>query len=157
MNAWTCDFQSLPQVILGRWLPVDEKDRGRLGSEPLLWPVPDHEPVLLRAVAISFVQSSEQPVLLQRGATLTFKGRTVRAERVRFGFSTQKMRGAFAGKLETDVAAESLGPAGKSWTVSLPLSAFQPVWRQLASSPDGLELSDVYAVISFGSGSRPSV
>jgi hypothetical protein len=102
--------------------------------------------VLLHAVALSVVQSSEQPVLLQRGATLTFRGRTTRPEKVRFGFSTQKMRGAFAGKFEVDVPPESLGPTGKTWTVSLPLSVFRPVGPQLSSTPEGLELSDVYAL-----------
>ncbi len=146
VNAWMCDLQTVPEVILGRWLPADETARGRLGAEPLFWPIPNREPVLLHAVALSVVQSSERPVLLQRGAALTFRGRTQRAERVRFGFSTQKMRGAFAGKFEADVSAQSLGPAGKTWTVSLPLSAFRPVGPQLSPSPEGLELSDVYAL-----------
>jgi hypothetical protein len=137
---------TVPEVILGRWLPADEAARGRLGAEPLLWPIPNREPLLLHAVALSVVQSSEQPVLLQRDTALTFRGRTARAERVRFGFSAQRMRGAFAGKFEVDVSPESLGPTGRTWTVSLPLSAFRPVGPQLASSPEGLELSDVYAL-----------
>lgn len=146
VTVWACDLWTVPEVILGRWLPADATARGRLGAEPLFWPIPNREPLLLHAVALSVVQSSEQPVLLQRGATLTFRGRTTRPEKVRFGFSTQKMRGAFAGKFEMDVSSESLGPPGKPWTVSLALSAFRPVGPQLSSSPEGLELSDVYAL-----------
>jgi ferric-dicitrate binding protein FerR (iron transport regulator) len=146
VTAWACDLWTVPEVILGRWLPADETARGRLGAEPLFWPIPNRDPLLLHAVALSVVQSSEQPVLLQRGATLTFRGRTTRPEKVRFGFSTQKMRGAFAGKFEADVPPESLGPTGKTWTVSLPLSVFRPVGPQLSSVPEGLELSDVYAL-----------
>ena len=146
VTAWSRELWTVPEVILGRWLPADETARGRLAAVPLFWPVPNREPVLLHAVALSVVQSSEQPVLLQRGATLTFRGRTTRPEKVRFGFSTQKMRGAFAGKFEVDVSPESLGPTGKTWTVVLPLSDFRPVGPQLSSAPEGLELSDVYAL-----------
>ena len=146
VTAWACDLWTVPEVIFGRWLPADETTRGRLGAEPLFWPIPNRDPLLLHAVALSVVQSSKQRVLLQQGATLTFRGRTTRSEKVRFGFSTQKMRGAFAGKFEVDVPPESLGPTGKTWTVSLPLSDFRPVGPQLSSTPEGLELSDVYAL-----------
>ena len=146
VTAWSCDLRTVPEVILGRWLPADETARGRLGAEPLVWPISNREPLLLHAVALSVVRSSKQPVLLKPDAMLTFRGRTTQPKKVRFGFSTQKMRGAFAGKFEVDIPAESLGPTGKAWTVSLPLSLFRPVGPQLSSTPEGLELSDVYAL-----------
>ena len=52
----------------------------------------------------------------------------------------------FAGKFEVDIPPASLGPAGETWEVELPLMNFRPLHPQLASSPDGLELTDVYAL-----------
>jgi len=65
---------------------------------------------------------------------------------VRFGFSAQKMRGAFAGKFEIDVQPATLGPAGETWEVELPLANFRPLHPHLAPSPEGLELTDLYAL-----------
>ena len=146
INHWTCDLGLLPEVTLGRWLPPSATARVRLGAEPLLWPIPNRDPLLLHVAALSVLRSSDRPVLLQAGAKLVFRGRTERPQMVRFGFSTQKMRGAFAGKFEIDVRPESLGPAGQTWTVNLPLSDFRPLQPNLSPSPDGLELNDVYAL-----------
>ena len=146
INEWACNLGLIPEVTLGRWLPPGATERARLGAEPLLWPVPDRDRVLLHVAALSVLRSSDRPVLLQAGSKLVFRGRTERPQRVRFGFSTQKMRGAFAGKFELDVQPESLGLAGETWTVTLPLSDFRPLQPHLSPSPDGLELNDVYAL-----------
>jgi hypothetical protein len=73
------------------------------------------EPVMLYAVALSVAGSSDRSVLLEADSRLIFRGRTDRSQTVRFGFSTQKMRGVFAGKFEMDVRPDSLGPAGETW------------------------------------------
>jgi hypothetical protein len=52
----------------------------------------------------------------------------------------------FAGKFELDVQPEALGPAGATWEVSLPVAEFRPLQPELSSSPEGLELTDVYAL-----------
>jgi hypothetical protein len=65
---------------------------------------------------------------------------------VRFGFVTQKPQGVFAGKFELDVRPEALGPAGETWEVSLPVAEFRPLQPELSISPEGLELTDVYAL-----------
>jgi hypothetical protein len=96
--------------------------------------------------ALSVARSSDRPVLLEADSRVAFRGRTDRPQVVRFGFSTQKMRGVFAGKFEVDVRPDSLGPAGETWQVSLPLSEFRPLQPQLSFSPAGLELTDVYAL-----------
>jgi hypothetical protein len=101
---------------------------------------------MLYAVALAAWKTSEQPVLLQSDSRFRFRGRTERAQTVRFGFSVQKMRGVFAGKFELDVSPASLGPVGETWEVELPLKDFLPRHPQLASSPEGLELTDVYAL-----------
>ena len=146
INHWACDLGDLPEVTVGRWLPPNERARARLGAVPLLWPLPDREPILLYVAGLSVARSSDRPVLLEAGSRLVFRGSTDRSQTVRFGFSTQKMRGVFAGKFEMDVRPDALGSAGETWEVSLPLSEFRPLQPQLASSPDGLELTDVYAL-----------
>lgn len=146
VNYWACNLGKIPEVILGRWLPPTSAGAARLGAEPLLWPIPNREPLLLHAVALSVLRTSELPVRLEAGSRLLFRGRTERAQSVRFGFSTQKMHGVFSGKFEADVRPESLGPAGLTWEVSLSLSDFRPLQPNLSSVPDGLELNDVYAL-----------
>ena len=146
IDSWSCHLTKGPEVILGHWLPPTENERARLGAAPLLWPIPDRDPVMLYAVAIAAWKSSDRPVLLRADSRLRFRGRTERPQTVRFGFSAQKMYGVFAGKFETDVAPESLGPAGETWEVELPLANFRPLHPHLASSADGLELTDVYAL-----------
>jgi hypothetical protein len=142
----TALVQKLGKVTLGRWLPPNERARARLGAAPLLWPLPDRDPVLLYVAALSVARSSDRPVLLEADSRLVVRGSTDRPQTVRFGFSTQKMRGAFAGKFEVDVRPDSLVPAGETWEVSLPLSEFRPLQPQLSLSPEGLELTDVYAL-----------
>jgi len=146
INYWACDLGQVPEVILGKWLPPKGSARAGLGAEPLLWPIPGRDPLMLYAVALAAWKTSERPVLLQSDSRFRFRGRTARAQTVRFGFSAQKMRGVFAGKFEVDVPPASLGPVGETWEVELPLGDFRPRHPQLASWPDGLELTDVYAL-----------
>jgi hypothetical protein len=100
----------------------------------------------LYAVALAAWKSSEHPVVLHADSKLRFRGRTERAQTVRFGFSAQKIRGVFAGKFEVDIPPASLGPAGETWEVEIPLTNFRPLHPQLAAAPEGLELTDVYAL-----------
>lgn len=146
IDSWSCHLTQGPEVILGHWLPPTENERARLGAAPLLWPLPDRDPVMLYAVAIAAWKSSDRPVRLQADSRLRFRGRTERPQTVRFGFSAQKMYGVFAGKFEADVTPESLGPAGEAWEVEIPLATFRPLHPHLASSADGLELTDIYAL-----------
>jgi hypothetical protein len=146
INYWACDLGRVPEVILGRWLPPTANERARLGADPLLWPVSEHDSVMLYAVALAAWKSTEHPVLLQSNSKLRVRGRTQKAQAVRFGFSTQKIRGVFAGKFEVDVTPAALGPAGETWQIDLPLSEFRPLQPQFSTSPDGLELTDIYAL-----------
>ena len=146
VNYWACDLWQVPEVILGRWLPPTDQQRARLGAEPLLWPISEHDSLMLYAVALAAWKSSEHPVVLHADSKLRFRGRTERAQTVRFGFSAQKIRGVFAGKFEVDIPPASLGPAGETWEVELPLANFRPLHPHLAASPEGLELTDVYAL-----------
>jgi ferric-dicitrate binding protein FerR (iron transport regulator) len=146
INSWACDLGRVPEVILGRWLPPTATERARLGADPLLWPISEHDSLMLYAVALAAWKSSEHPVVLHSDSKLRFRGRTERAQTVRFGFSTQQIRGVFAGKFEVDIPPASLGRAGETWEVELPLANFRPLHPQLAASPEGLELTDVYAL-----------
>ncbi len=146
VSSWACDLSQVPEVILGKWLHLSGNERARLGAEPLLWPISRQDSVMLYAVALAAWKTSERPVLLQSDSRFRFRGRTERAHTIRFGFSAQKMRGVFAGKFELDVPPALLRPAGETWEVELPLANFRPLQPQLYSSPDGLELTDVYAL-----------
>ena len=145
-TSWTMDDMKGQEVIFGSWLRPGEEVSRRLGATPLLWPLPDAEPVMLYAVAIAAWKCTDKPVRLYSNSILRFRGKTEKPQMVRFGVSTQKMYGVFAGKFECDVPAEQLGGAGDYWQVDLPLKDFSPLHPQLASTPEGLELTDVYAL-----------
>ena len=146
INYWACDLWEVPEVILGRWLPPTSQQRARLGAEPLLWPISEHDSLMLYAVALAAWKSSDHPVVLHADSKLRFRGHTERPQTVRFGFSAQKIRGVFAGKFEVDVPPAALGPDGETWEVDLPLASFRALQPYLAASPEGLELTDVYAL-----------
>jgi ferric-dicitrate binding protein FerR (iron transport regulator) len=146
VGTWTCSLLKGPEVSLGQWLAPTESAAMRLAAAPLLWPIPDRDPVLLHVVAIAVWKNSERPVLLKDGSRIQFRGRIDRPQAVRFGFVAQKMRGVFAGKFELDVSPKELGPAGETWQVELPLSRFRPLASQWATAPEGLELTDLYAL-----------
>lgn len=146
INYWACDLWKVPEVTLGKCLPPTGNERARLRADPLLWPRPGRDPLMLYAVALAAWKSTDHPVVLHSDSKLRFRGRTERAQMVRFGFSAQKMRGAFAGKFEIDVQPATLGSAGETWDVVLPLTDFRLLHPHLAASPEGLELTDVYAL-----------
>jgi hypothetical protein len=145
-NSWACDLGSIPDVVFGRWLPPNQNEKARLGSIPLLWPLPDQQSVMLYVAGLSVLCNSERPVLLEAGSRLAFRCRIAHPQTVRFGFMTQRSQGVFAGKFEIDVQPEVLGPAGETWEAKLPISQFRPLQPELSTSPEGLELTDVYAL-----------
>lgn len=146
VTAWRCAAEDFPAVVLGHWRSPEDGLPARLRAVPLLWPVPNHPPVMLHVVGVSAFLTAGRPVELQPDSRVRFTGRTLREHTVRLGFSTQRMRGVFAGKFEVDVPASALGPAGETWTVELPVSAFRPLQPELSPSPAGLELNDIYAL-----------
>lgn len=146
VTSWTCDMASFPAVAIGRWLPAEGASIARLGAEPLLWPIPGRPPLMLHVVGISAFRSGGRPVELRAESRVRFVGRTQREHPVRFGFSTQKMRGVFAGKFEVDVPARLLAPTGQTWTVDLPVSDLRALHPELSANPDGLEITDIYAL-----------
>ncbi len=145
-EKWESSQMKGTEVLLGTWLPATENEPVRLGATPLLWPLPDNEPVTLYATAIAAWRCSERPVQLRSDSTIRFRGRTQKPQTVRLGFSVQKMYGVFAGKFEIDIPASSIHSGEDYWTIALPLSDFRPLHPHLAASPEGLELTDVYAL-----------
>jgi hypothetical protein len=134
------------EEIFGAWLTPLPGYSLRIGTSPLLWTVPNGDPVMLYVISIPAWRCSRQPVLLHGDSVLRFRGRMRWPTRVRFGFSAQKMYGVFAGKFEIDIPGGLLGPAGELWEVAIPLRDFQPLNPYLSSVPMGLELNDVYAL-----------
>ena len=145
-NSWACDLGSIPDDVLGRWLPSNGTGRTCLGTLPLLWPLPNQKSVMLYVAGLSVLSNSERPILLGPGSRLVFRCRTSRLHTVRFGFTSQKTNGVFAGKFEMDVQPEALGPAGETWEVKLPVSEFRPLQPELSDTPAGLELAGLYAL-----------
>jgi hypothetical protein len=146
VDSWSLQLPQGLGVSYGTLLPSAGSQPVRILSAPLLWPLQDREPILLHVVGVAAWKCSEQPLQLSSQSRLRFRGRTQRPQLVRFGFSTQKLLGVFAGKFETDVAADRLGPAGEVWEIEIPLSDFTALHPQPSSSPFGLELTDVYAL-----------
>ncbi len=146
IHFWASHLWRVPEIAVGQWLPLEAAEPARLGAAPLLWPLSDTETVLLHAVAIAAWKSTDHPVVLRADSRLRFRGRTDRAQPVRFGFSTQRMKGVFSGKFEIDLAPHALAPPGQTWDTEIPLADFRPLQPHLAASPEGLELTDVYAL-----------
>lgn len=145
-REWACDLGNLPAVVLGRWLAPEPGGQTRLGTVPVLWPLPEGQSVLLHLAGVSVLSHSDRPILLGDGARLVFHGRTTRPQTVRFGFTTQTLAGAFSGKFELDACPSATGVPGEPWTLALPLADFRPLQSELAAHPEGLELTDVYAL-----------
>lgn len=144
--SWSCRGDHAAEVVLGSWLPPEEGVPVRLRAEPLLWPLPERPPIVLYAVSLAVAPRSSRPVVLRSGSRVRFEGRTARPMTVRFGFSTQRMRGMYAGKFEVDVPPDSLGPVGRSWTVDLPISSFRSLQPKLYLGAQDLEVIDIYAL-----------
>jgi hypothetical protein len=146
VDQWQCRLVKSPDITLGKVLPSFEPDFGNIKAEPLPWKVDKKKHIMLYAVAFSVSRSSNQPVLLRPGSKLRYYVSYDQPDRVRFGFSTQRMRGIYAGKFETDLQPEQLGAAGEILTVELGLDVFWPLNPQLSPRPEGLEVSDIYAL-----------
>lgn len=121
-------------------------DKPKLKAMPMLWPIPNRDPLLLHVAAIGAWKSSPKPIVILEASVLRFKGRTQSRHAVRFGFSTQKLQGVFGGKFELDIGPELLAAPGELWQVDLPLDRFRALYPQLNDSPTGLQLIDVYAL-----------
>ncbi len=143
--SWSWRGDHSAQVILGSWLSPEAGLSVRLRAEPLLWPLPDRPPMALYVVSLAVAPRSSSPLALRAGSRVRFHGRTEHPGPVRFGFSTQRMRGMYAGKFEIDVPAKSLAPPGQPWTVELPISAFWSLQPKLYPNAQDLEVIDIYA------------
>jgi hypothetical protein len=146
VNRWQCHLSEGPDITLGQVLPSFENEFANIKAEPLPWKVKENLHVMLYAVAFSVSRSSAEPVLIEKGSKLRYFLSYDRPDRVRFGFSTQRMRGVYAGKFETDVQPEQLGAPGEILMVELEMEKFWPTSPQLSSKPEGLEVSDIYAL-----------
>jgi len=146
VTAWDCHALEGPDIGLGKIMPSTQNGFANIKAVPLKWPIAKEKHIMLHAVAVSVARSHPQPVLLQPGSRLRYYISYDRPERVRFGFSTQRMRGVYAGKFETDVQPKQIGQVGEIQQIDLSLDAFWPLNPKLSSAPEGLEVSDVYAL-----------
>ena len=113
---------------------------------PMLWPIPNRDPLLLYVSAIGAWGCSSNPIVVRAGSVLRFQGRNQIFHKVRLGFSTQTLHGVFGGKFEIDIEPEHLGKPGEVWQLDLPIDRFHALYPQLNAKPGGLQLIDVYAL-----------
>lgn len=149
LRSWRRTMAFPTELAHGRWLPSTPELDARLAAEAMLWPLDEENCLLLYAVAVPVaIDERGAPIELTEDSVWRFRGAcgSGNAEFVRFGFSTQKLRGAFSGKFETDVPLESMRSSNGTWELRLPLHDFSPLQPELSSTVDGLELTWVYAL-----------
>jgi hypothetical protein len=144
-NSWLLTWPLDHQIVYGKVLN-NFNDEPKIKAMPMLWPLPNRDPLLLHVSAIGAWRQSPRPIVLLDNSALRFRGRTQRLQSVRFGFSTQKFQGVFGGKFEVDVAPSDLDLPGQIWQVDLPLDRFKALYPQLNQAAGGLQLLDVYAL-----------
>ena len=142
---WTLGWPLDHQLVYGK-VSNESIDEPKISAMPMLWPLPDRDPLLLHVAAIGAWRLSLQPIVLLEQSVLRFRGRIQKPHTVRFGFSTQKLQGIFGGKFELDVGPEGLGSPGQIWQADLPLRRFQALFPDLSQVASGLQLIDVYAL-----------
>ncbi|MEK0425882.1 MAG: hypothetical protein RJB11_1973 [Planctomycetota bacterium] len=144
-HRWSLQWPVDHRYAYGRVLN-DPSDPPKLKAMPMLWPIPNRDPLLLHVAAIGAWKSCPKPIVILEGSVLRFQGKVQSQRTVRFGFSTQKVQGVFGGKFEIDIEPELLAAPGDLWQVDLPLDRFRALYPQLNDKPAGLQLIDVYAL-----------
>jgi hypothetical protein len=145
VHDWKLGWPLDHQYAYGRILSESD-ERPRLKAMPMLWPIPNRDPLLLYVSAIGAWRCSPNPIVVLAGSVLRFQGRNQISHKVRLGFSTQKLHGVFGGKFEIDIDPEHLGKPGELWQLDLPIDRFHALYPQLNAKPVGLQLIDVYAL-----------
>ena len=135
-----------PDILLGETRAALKSGYANIQTAPLPWRIALKKYVMLYAAAFSVSRSSPNPVLLKTGSKIRYRFSYDKKMPVRFGFSTQRMQGVFAGKFETDVHPDEFQHSGDLIQVDLNLNQFRPLQANQASSPEGLEINDIYAL-----------
>jgi ferric-dicitrate binding protein FerR (iron transport regulator) len=145
-HQWTLDLHSAAMVSHGVVLPASNTKPTRLAAIPLLWKEGVTSPLLLYAAGVAAWMMNESPLEIRADSVIIFRGLMEAPSNIRLGMTTQRMQGVFAGKFEVTVPAENMSWDGEQWLVSLQVSDFHAMNPQLATSPIGLEVGDLYAV-----------
>jgi ferric-dicitrate binding protein FerR (iron transport regulator) len=145
IHRWSLDLSTAKRVSHGIVLPPSHDAPTRLAAIPLLWREGVDAPLLLYAASVAAWRTTEHPVVLASDSVITFRGRMAMRSGVRVGLTTQRMQGVFAGKFEVTIAAEGMQWDGEEWTVSLEMPSLEAMNPQVAASPAGLEVGDIYA------------
>jgi hypothetical protein len=135
-----------PDILLGETRATLKPGYANIQAAPLPWRIAEHQHIMLYAAAFSVSRSSPNPVLLKDGSRIRYQFSYDKKIPVRFGFSTQRMQGVFAGKYETDVSHDMIQSEGDIYQVDLSLGRFRPLQANQPLSPEGLEINDIYAL-----------
>lgn len=142
---WSLDLSIAEWVSHGVVLPASHDTPTRLAAIPLLWREGVDAPLLLYAAGVAAWRTTEHPVVLASDSVITFRGRMATRSGFHVGLTTQRMQGVFAGKFEVTISPKDMQWDGEDWTVSLEVHRLEALNPQLAASPAGLEVGDVYA------------
>jgi len=145
IHEWVLQWPLDHRYVYGRVMS-EAGDVRKLKAMPMLWPIPDRDPLLLHVSAVGAWGVSPNPIVIREGSVLRFRGRSETPYVVRFGFSTQKLQGVFGGKFEVDIQPDQLAGPGEIWHIDLPIDRFRALYPQLSNDPSGLQLIDVYAL-----------
>lgn len=135
-----------PDILLGEMRTSLVPGIAEIQAVPLPWRIASKKYIMLYAAAFSVSRNSPNPVMIKPGSKIRYQFSYDKKIPVRFGFSTQRMRGVFAGKYETDVHPDKMDINGETYQVDLSLDVFRPVKDNQAASPEGLEINDIYAL-----------
>lgn len=146
IDRWTLDLESAAMLSHGIVLPASKGKPTRLAAIPLLWKEGVESPLLLYAAAVAAWMTTESPLEIREDSVITFRGLMEAPSGIRVGLTTQRMQGVFSGKFEVSIEADDLQWDGPQWEVALQVSDFEAMNPQLAISPIGLEVGDLYAL-----------
>lgn len=150
VDHWSLEPMAVAAISHAIVRPAEADLPARLVAMPLLWKEGTREPLLLFAAGVAAWMTDERPVRVESGSQLTFRGRMAKPTGIRVGLTTQRMQGVFAGKFEVDIPPERMNWDGDRWELTLLLEDLDAMNPQLATSPVGLEVGDVYVVTLDG-------
>ena len=146
IHRWALDLDSAAMVSHGIVLPASEGKPTRLAAIPLLWKEGVESPLLLYPAGVAAWLTTESPLEIRADSVITFRGLMEARSGIRVGMTTQRMQGVFAGKFGVTIPPDDLVWDGQQWEVALDVSEFEAMNPQLATSPIGLEVGDLYAM-----------
>lgn len=145
VNYWNCGMLECPDAVVGVWARGSVREPVRLKAKPVPIGQRDGAPRTIYLSLFRVASSGSPSVLLETDSVIRVRGRTSADAKVRFGVSTQKMRGLFSGKYRTRLDETLERAEDGSWTVELPVAEMGLLDENesFSKSPIGSELNSI--------------